>query len=130
MTATVDELRDWLAVDDGWTKRKATGHPIMHPFPPNDYKWFWDFKGTMGIWEHPHHHTRDGAADAMPDGWYWIRDGAATSHRPDGLLLRWVACERGANNWRVVEVPDTGDEIADRYRLAVLCRLAEREAAK
>ena len=119
MTATVDELRDWLAVDDGWTKRKATGHPIMHPFPPNDYKWFWDFKGTMGIWEHPHHHTRDGAADAMPDGLEW--------GRYPSLFQSWVAFRPGRPD---VEVPDTGDEIADRYRLAVLCRLAEREAAK
>lgn len=106
---THDETRDELAQMDGWRKYA-------------DGRWY-----KQGEWpkrDHPYPPTLDGANAAVPEGWYWLRDQAATSHRPDGLLLRWVACERGAHNWRVVEVPDTGDPVHDLYALAMACRRA------
>jgi len=122
MTATVDELRDWLAVDDGWNRwRVATtvdgvttlGRDTWHA--PNQ-----EGKTTINFGPHPHPPTRDGAAAAMPEGWRWIRGGN-----------RWSGIHPGSVvHWKDAHIPDTGDEIADRYRLAVLCRLAEREAAK
>lgn len=117
---TTDQIRDELAAKAGWVPPAAT-----NPSGP------WSKVETRGGYEvtrfgpHPMPPTLDGANAAVPEGWYWIRDGAATSHRPDGLLLRWVACERGANNWRVVEVPDTGDPVHDLYQLALACVRAE-----
>lgn len=116
-TMTCDQCRDELARMDGWKRVYAEG------FTKEDgYECFkWQLRHHQQ-WDHPHPPTLDGAAKALPEGWWWMRDGAATSHRPDGLLLKWTACERGADNWRIVETPDTGDEIADRYRLALACR--------
>lgn len=141
MMATVDELRDWLAGEDGWHK-PGTPMPLTggwcvataerqsfvyghwwKAFPPHVVG---ERQSTtlMRVYNHPHPPTRDGAAAAMPEGWAWSR-----------LLgfREWYGAKPDASGriagWGVT-IPDTGDEIADRYRLAVLCRLAEREAAK
>lgn len=115
MTATVDELRDWLAVDDGWNRWQVAttvdgvttlGRDTWHA--PNQ-----EGKNTIVFGPHPHPATRDGAAAAMPDGWDWWK-----------VTAEWAA---QASHAPMIRTPDTGDEIADRYRLAVLCRLAERE---
>ena len=108
-TATLTELREWLAKEDGWRyetgpiwqwrKYNADGdmirslHPVSsdHPFPP----------------------TLDGAASAMPEGclvecsrsYWWEEDMTAGQAR----------------------VERTKDEITDRYRLAALCVQAEKE---
>lgn len=126
-TATLDELRDWLAGDDGWN---------YEPLVVNDDGavaggwWRWVALSTLKArsWcknpRHPHPPTLDGAAAALPEGWAWWR-----------LLgfREWYAAQPDANGritgWGVT-IPDTGDEIADRYRLAVLCRLAEKAVAK
>ena len=110
-TATLDELRNWLAEDDGWQLHEDGLWYIPGEFPAKD---------------HPYPPTLDGAAKALPEGWWWTREGASASHRKDGLLLKWSACQCGADKWGIVETPDTGNEIADRYRLAVKVRLAGR----
>ena len=113
-TATLDEIRDWFAERDGWTLEPVT-------------QCFWEKVveyGTLRVGPHPYPDTRDGAASAMPEGWYWVREGASFSHRQDGLMLKWKACQRGADNWRIVETPDTNNEIDDRYRLAALAAQA------
>jgi len=118
MTATVDELRDWLAVDDGWHYEAGVeGDPVwckltdLESWNPSrsDYP-----SGSQ--YDHPFPPTRDGAAAAIPKGWDWWK-----------VTAEWAA---QAAHTPMIRTPDTGDEIADRYRLAVLCRLAEREAAK
>ena len=97
-TATLDELRNWLAEDDGWQLHEDGLWYIPGEFPAKD---------------HPYPPTLDGAAKALPEGWKWSRD--------YGECWRaWVGLEP------YVEVPDTKSEIADRYRLAVMTRLAGR----
>lgn len=112
-TATLDELRDWLATDSGYKKLTMDGwlHPQQYP---------------IVVAGHPYPRTLDGAASAMPEGWWWQRD-QGTEPNPQGLLLKWVACQIGSDRWKIVETRDTGDEITDRYRLAALCRIAEKE---
>jgi len=132
LTATLDELRDWFAERDGWNRPDAAPDPTRYSLVEaagdslvRGRWWRRDKTGKYRTqFDHPYPPTRDGAAGAMPEGWFWTRDGAAVSHRPDGLLLKWTACQRGADNWRVVENPDTGNEIDDRYRLAALACLA------
>lgn len=116
-TATLYELRDWLAKEDGWVYL--------------DRKIAWRKKSMMhdpcSNWGHPYPPTLDGAASAMPEGWWWQRD-QGTEPNPQGLLLKWVACQIGSDRWKIVETRDTGDEITDRYRLAALCVMAEKES--
>ena len=111
-TATLDEIRDWFAKRDGWLRDPNGTWSREGKFWPEAY--------------HPYPPTLDGAAKALPEGWWWTREGASASHRKDGLLLKWSACQCGADKWGIVETPDTGNEIADRYRLAVKVRLAGR----
>lgn len=97
---TTDQLRDWCAEDDGW-------HKVF------DRTWSKPLERKHGF-NHPYPPTLDGAAKAMPDGWTWTRDnGKWRAHHPYPMEL---------------VVDDTGDESADRYRLAVMCRIATKEA--
>jgi len=111
---TTDQHRDWCAVDDGWQKESV--EDLADPS-----WWRWNAHPTLKsrTWckGHPHPPTRDGAADALPAGWTWRRYGSEgwRAFTTDGPLLQ-------------AKTPDTGDEIADRFRLAVACRLAMREA--
>lgn len=102
-TMTLDEVRDELARMDGWNKRPSN----------NGILWY----ANNGAWTyfHPHPATLDGAAAALPEGWSWIRGGN-----------RWSGIHPGSVfSWKDTRVPDTGDELLDRYRLALSCRLAE-----
>jgi hypothetical protein len=67
--------------------------------------------------------TLDGAAAAMPEGFKWERRGhlIAREHR---IEVRWQAWNHD-RGWDVT-VPDTSDEIHDRYALARACLMAER----
>jgi hypothetical protein len=115
-TMTLTELRDWHMQDEEWTHIPPTS---------TDYREYWQ-KGDKVRKTHPYPATLDGAASAMPKGWYWLKDAGSTPN-PDGIYIRWVACQRGKDNWKIVEVDDTGDEITDRYRLAMKAKLAEKE---
>jgi len=110
-TATLDELRAWLAEADGWrhdTEIAGPQSPHWYRYP-NGMSW-----GVRHFGPHPHPPTRDGAAAALPKGWdFWK------------ITAEWIA--QGPQPVFVC-TPDTGDEIADRYRLAVLCRLAGQKA--
>ena len=119
-TATLDELRDWLATEDGWSLRKYGRGQMWYPKG-------WPDCHELLHNEHPISPTLDGAASAMPEGWWWQRD-LGTEPNPQGLLLKWVACQIGSDRWKIVETRDTGDEITDRYRLAALCVMAEKES--
>lgn len=116
---TTDQLRDWCAEDDGWLPPAKT-----NPLGP------WSKVETRGGFEvvrfgpHPYPPTRDGAAAALPEGWTW---GRGLSLPVEGQSrMRWLAW--AWSPYRDLETPDTGDEISDRFRLAVLCRIAEKEA--
>ena len=117
-TATLDELRDWLAGEDGWK------HVLRHTHASGLGQMWWQRDNGDESFDHPHPPTLDGAAAALPEGWDWSR-----------LLgfREWYAAQPDANGritgWGVT-IPDTGNEIAARYRLAVLCRLAEKAVEK
>ena len=114
-TATQQELRDWLAGEDGWVKVKDVyggdawrKRSLLHDPHSN--------------WSHPHPPTRDGAAAALPEGYLWLR----MWHRDRGPF--WVVAPEYGDRGQAV--PDTGDEITDRYRLACLARVAMKEDSK
>lgn len=121
-TAPPDQLRDWCAEDDGWNK-PGTPIPLTKDWKLSTaatqafvYGHWWKAFGecTMRLYDHPHPPTIDGAAKAMPEGWEWWK-----------VTAEWAA---QAANTPMIRIPDTGDEMADRYLLAVLCRIAAKEA--
>ena len=105
-TASVDEMRDWLAVQQGWkfndvvrTWFRNDDPPETERIPPN----------------HPIPATLDAIAAVWGTElveWMWKRSGG------------WDAWKRGTNTY--VYVFDTGDELADRLRLTCLALAAER----
>lgn len=138
-TATLDELRDWLAGEDGWIK---PGTPIedldwkprlgswVRPRGDGEYESLgYDRREPhMPVPVHPHPPTRDGAAAALPEG-------MRAERRYCEHMSRWtwaVLEQMPSDVWlyRVSWVPDTGDEITDRYRLACLARVAMKEDSK
>ncbi|MFN7302537.1 MAG: hypothetical protein ACK5U7_13780 [Bacteroidota bacterium] len=115
-TMTTAQLCDWHAERAGWKYEPGVeGDPVWHKRDANWQRGHDHPDGSQ--YEHPFPPTLDGAASAMPEGWWWTRDGGPTPN-PQGLLLKWSAMQIGANRWGVVTVPDTGDETRDRYLLA------------
>lgn len=91
-------LRDELAMLCGW-------------------EWYADdeLAGNGHWWRGPDHckhpfppNDLNALAGAWPEGWYWCRVGS-----------EWSAVSFTGAKGAVVEVPDTGDEYADRLRLTV-----------
>ena len=113
-TMTLTELRDWHAREDGWTPLTADGW-----LAPNREPW-----GAV-IHAHPFPATLDGAAAAMPEGWEWQRRRGYPT--PQGSPLFWEAFIWEPKHHKVY-ANDTGDEITDRYRLAMKAKLAEKES--
>jgi hypothetical protein len=111
MTMTLDELRDAHAKRDDrfkhWPHLRFLDQIGAHPVPA----------------------TLDAIAGLMPPGWWWTREGGSTPN-PNGLLLKWAACQVGHDRWGVVTTPDTGDELTDRARLAWLAWEAEAKGGK
>lgn len=99
---TTQEIRDELARMDGWE--------------PVDHGWMNDHECVN---DHPHPATLDGAAAAMPEGVKWSKHG--TYGRARCATYRAYA----ANNKMLAMVLDTGDEIHDRYALALAARKAQ-----
>ena len=120
-TATQQELRDWLAEQDGWAKVKDVyggdawrKRSLLHDPHSN--------------WSHPYPRTLDGAAAALPEG-------MRAERRYCEHMSRWtwaVLEQMPSDVWlyRVSWVPDTGDRITDEYRLACLARVAMKEKAQ
>jgi hypothetical protein len=108
-TATLTEIRDWLA-----RSRKYTEHCRQDGY---NSAWYWMKDGEEV--PHPFPPTLDGAASAMPEGWWWSRMVQID------LTHWWFA--QDVNHRNTQFTPDTGDEITDRYRLAALCVQAEKE---
>ncbi len=113
---TAQQAADWCAKDDEWNYEPAQVDGLG---ATAHYWWRYTIHAAHGgrtyASVHPHPPTLDGAAAALPEGWAWWKD--ATD---------WIA---QAPHSEFVYVRDTGDETADRYRLAVLCRLAAKEQA-
>lgn len=108
---TLDQCRDWLAEDDN-PKLKPSGVP-----------------GFMrGRWEHhdlvlhPIDATLDAIAAAMPEGWnvdMTIRTGLVTAGAWETDHPR-----------QLVHITSATSELLARARLAVACRMADKEAKR
>jgi hypothetical protein len=103
MSDETTAARDWHAHRAGWTFKVwdngGEGWRREHP----DRREYEYHEG------HPMPNTLDGAASAMPPGWEWRRYGGEgwRAFTTSGELLQ-------------ANVPDTGNEIHDRYLLAKL----------
>jgi hypothetical protein len=104
---TTDEIRDDVA-------------GMLPEWEHKHGRWYhrrWHVRGS-GQKRHPCPPTLDGAAAAAPKGWSWRRE-----YDPGEDEVQWAGFgPRG----QMVIVPDTGDEIHDRYALARACLMAER----
>ena len=102
----LDDVRDWLAMEDGWTKPKELGG-IWTKRDSNGQP----FRVLLGDYRHPHPPTIDGAAAALPEGL-----------RCDMERFQVVAWDARQNPVAVVKRTD--DEQDDRYQLAKAARIA------
>jgi len=103
---TAAECADWLALDRHQRRLDAMGSKAT----TEDY-----YRDPE-----PFPLTLDGAARAMPDRWWW------TKECEDGEPVYWYAFDKLAR-LSYIRIPDTGDEITDRYKLAVACCKAEKD---
>lgn len=108
---SLDQARDWLSIDEQDKILAAMGskattedyYKVGPVFPP----------------------TLDGAAGAMPEGWTWAKGytvSVGMGAPPSGVA--WSAKFVGDYARLSASVWSTGNEILDRYRLAVACRMA------
>jgi len=131
-TASLEELRDWLAERRGWklvtsgTFFGTNSDGSKFPWRPTpDWPlWHLDKKELREGSNHPIPATLDAAAAAMPDGWTWER---AIELEADCELF-WLGYPKNITRRcpeRLVRLLDTGDEIRDRYAMAVACIQAQ-----
>lgn len=123
---TLDEVRDWCALDDGWRVVADDGNLQRTCWINEKYAGCPRTGRTIIVTKdgedtHPHAATLDAAAAAMPEGWWWMR-----WHTPDGY--EWVAGSK-FDAMLSVSTPDTGNEVYDRYLLAREARLAMKGKA-
>ncbi len=117
---SLDECRDWLARDDGWTNNTRSDY---NSWEHTDGRSIGAFAGPGDEDDHPYQATLDAAAAAMPEGWDWQRGDF------DGYPDHWRAWHPKRSGF--IYVPDTSpsgyslkSETVDRFRLAVACRMA------
>ena len=117
LTATLDELRDALAEMDGWIRLERSNDIFEH-------KNTGEIHASDGeVADHPSPPTLDGADAAVRvNGWNWARYPRGC----DGVWM-WVGVHTATG--RHIDVPDTGDKIADLYALALACRKAMENKA-
>lgn len=108
-TMTCEECRDELARMDGWHKT------LRHRHASGVEQWCWERDGGDESFAHPHPPTLDGAAKALPEGWY-VRN---LNHFQDG----WDAAAH-SKDAKIEQVRFAPDELTARYRLALACVLA------
>ena len=112
---TAQATRDALAEMDGWKYEPSEDQA-------DPAWWRWNAHPTLKsrTWckGHPHPPTLDGADAAMPCGWEWQRYLSMVGRR-------WVCTH--TETGRHIDVPDTGDKIADLYALGLACRKAMEE---
>mgnify|MGYP000544109203 FL=1 len=104
---TLDECIEEMMTDEGWVRTENFTGEVRSP-------------AKAYCHEPPCSPTLECAAAAMPAGWVWMR--GMWGGRP-----AWIATRAGEPWVNGVSIDDTGDEMPDRFRLAVLCRLAEKE---
>jgi hypothetical protein len=105
MTMNLDELRDWFARRTDKFPHWSDAHARM--------------LDQLGA--HPIPATLDAIAGLMPPGWWWSR------FETGACGVKWVAGPYGG--FASVSIPDTGDELLDRARLAMLAWEAKAKGA-
>lgn len=111
-TASVYEMRDWLAVN-------VCKRSLVKQHPPDCYeaeRVVWMHENETYLLDHPIPATLDAIAAVWGTelkGWGWDRYSC------------WKAW-KGSPSTTKVEIRDTGDELADRLRLTCLALAAER----
>ena len=132
LTATLDELRDARAEMDGWIRLERSNDIFEH-------KNTGEIHASDGeVADHPYPPTLDGAAKALPEGWSfevasgtWLKDDGKTVDRVG--FYAWAGrkpSDPSDTHTETIFVEYATDEVTARYRLAVLCCLAEKEASK
>ncbi len=120
---TPDQVRDWLAEQRGWKYEPSQIDGMGHQ---KDYWWKYTISPEHGgrtyNYGHPFPATLDGAASAMPEGWWWHK----YHQTPRGL--EYSAGRKGEKGYTFA--PDTGNEINDRHLLAALAVQAEMETKR
>jgi hypothetical protein len=104
---TLTEIRDELARLAGWHRHEVHGNWVK----PDRRPW------TEASDNHPIPATLEEAAK-LPDGWSWWR------HHWQGRTV-WHGCD-GRPFASSPFVPDTGNELYDRFALRLACERAER----
>lgn len=123
-TMTAAECADWCAKDDGWNYEPPQTDGLGHQ---PEYWWKYTISPEHGgrtySYKHPFPLTLDGAARAMPEGWNIQIESCETA---DGRT-QWDAraWRREPGDYTVACKNDT--RLEAEYRLAVACRLAEKE---
>ena len=125
---TVEECRNWLAVNYGWTKHDdGWRHPPAERAPRG-----WDQRSTAGYWaSHPIGQTLDEAAkvegfDAM-EVRVWPKDGA---HAQIVHCIAYKGDDKHDSRRRGILAKASGTtELEARFRLRVAVEKAERSKA-
>ncbi len=112
----LDELRDAHAKRLGWKYEE--------PFTGSDSLPWYNFKQDVGSISHPIPATLDAIAGLMPPNVRTFKDMPTR----DGGPVCYNAVDSG--HLIIATVPDTGDELTDRARLAWLAWEAEAKGAK
>lgn len=118
-TMTTAQLCDWHAERAGWKYEPGVeGDPVWHKRDANWQRGHDHPDGSQ--YEHPFPPTLDGAASAMPEGWWWRRSDLSWGE------TWWLAGPPTVELY-TVKIPDTNDEPRDRYLLAALAVMKEDE---
>lgn len=120
---TLDEIRDWFARRQGW----RTEPPQVDGLGDHrKYWWKWTISPSHGertyAYFHPIPPTLDAIAGLMPPN---VRTFKSLPTR-DGNPVFYEAVN--SEHLIIATVPDTGNELLDRARLAMLATLAEDKA--
>ena len=117
---TIQQVRDKLAEMDGW---KYEPEQVDGMGAQAHYWWRWTISSSHGgrtySNTHPFPETLDAAAAALPKHWL-------------GTICNWMG-KSTAQAWPPIAdgnhyISDGPNEIVARYRLALTCRLADKEA--
>ena len=116
MTRELDEIRDEVARLHGWAQYPFKDEQgISHPSAK-----LWEMQARNGnprrqSIKHPFPATLDGAASAMPEGFWWVKH--RNTNRVHCPCYKVYDSKR--KNKMVGIVEDSGNEIQDRYALAL-----------
>jgi len=115
-TMNLDECRDWLAKEAGWTFRSAVGN-----------HWWEQSEGDPGTATHPIPATLDEAAK-LPEGWwFWVNYSGTTEFATaDKPFRERYVCEAVTKQTAERVRSEASTELLARFRLRVACVMHEK----